>query len=52
MQSGGVFTVSWNGLDSDGGRLSVGRYIVFARLEKSNGEVREKAAVVVLARRL
>ncbi|MGB4083366.1 MAG: lamin tail domain-containing protein [Candidatus Fermentibacter daniensis] len=52
LQSGGVFTVSWNGLDSDGGRLSVGRYIVFARLEKSNGEVREKAAVVVLARRL
>lgn len=51
-QSGGGITVSWDGLDADGCRLPVGRYIVYARLERSNGEIREKAVVVVLARRL
>jgi len=50
--SGGQFTAVWDGLDADGGRLPVGRYIILARLEKPDGEVREKAAVVVLARHL
>lgn len=50
--SGGQFTAIWDGLDGEGGRLSVGRYIILARLLKPNGEVREKAAVVVLARHL
>ncbi len=43
---------SWDGLDNDGGRLSVGRYIVRLRAEGTDGEVRESSGVVVLARHL
>jgi hypothetical protein len=44
--------VSWDGRAEDGGRLAIGRYIIYARIEPAGGDVREAAAVVVLARRL
>ncbi len=50
--SGGTHLTSWDGLDDDGRSLPVGRYIIHARLEGDGGEVRDKAAVVVLARHL
>ena len=43
-------TLSWDGSDSDGCRLPLGRYILYLRArDASTGEVREACSVVVLA---
>lgn len=52
QQCGGTALFTWDGTDDSGGRLFVGRYIVYARLEPDDGDVREHAGVVILARRL
>ncbi|MBD3278596.1 MAG: hypothetical protein GF388_09865, partial [Candidatus Aegiribacteria sp.] len=46
-------TVAWDGSGDSGGRLPVGRYIVYLKSRAADsGEYREDCTVVVLARQL